>query len=61
MSSSSEETDVIDGLPFSRASGDCICSVCGKAYYEHPMYWGVLDYNQEPFLTELCSKDLVKL
>lgn len=42
-------------IDFDRASGRCICPVCGKEYYDHP---------QEPehtYLTILCNGWVVKL
>jgi len=46
---------------FSRASGGCICSVCGKTYYEHPYCKSILSFDGHPFLTEICDGTLVKL
>ena len=39
-----------------RASGDCICSECGKLYYDHP-------YFIEPYewINVICNGDFVKL
>ena len=39
-----------------RASGDCVCSICGKLYYDHP-------YFVEPYewINILCDGDMVKL
>jgi len=45
---------------FIRASGDCICEICGKEYWRHP-FSEHLSYNDEPFLNKLCDGTLVKL
>ena len=44
-----------------RASGDCICEICGKKYSEHPFDLAHLDYYDNPFLNRLCGGRLVKL
>jgi hypothetical protein len=44
-----------------RASGDCICDVCGKEYRQHPVDEEQLSYTGDPFLIVLCSGDRVKL
>lgn len=44
-----------------RASGECICEICGKTYYEHPLDETELDQNDEPFMNILCNGDRVKL
>jgi len=48
---------------FIRASGDCICEICGKKYYDHPLEKNkeYLDYEDRPFLRRLCDGTLVKL
>lgn len=38
-----------------RASGLCVCPVCGKLYYDHPYLVGF------EWLTLLCDGSLVKL
>ena len=38
---------------YSRASGDCICEVCGRIYYKHPLYC--------EWLNLLCNGTLVHL
>lgn len=43
-----------------RASGDCVCSICGLLYYQHPRC-GPPDHNGELFLNVLCTGDVVKL
>lgn len=45
---------------FRRASGACICPVCGKEYRQHPL-GGPKGWQDEQFLNELCNGDLVKL
>jgi hypothetical protein len=52
-----------DRQDFVRASGDCVCEICGKDYYHHPeadepQY---LSYDGTPFLHRLCDGTLVKL
>jgi hypothetical protein len=37
-----------------RVSGECVCSFCGKKYYDHPPVIGAL------WLTKLCDGLLVK-
>jgi hypothetical protein len=50
------QCDQIEAGDWHRASGQCVCDVCGKLYYDHP-------YFAEPyeFLTILCNGDIVKL
>lgn len=49
-------------IPFSRASGDCICNQCGKKYYDHPMDGLVCSaIDNKPFLHVLCNGERVKL
>lgn len=52
----SEQADKIHRHIWHRASGDCICSSCGRIYYKHP-------YFQEPYewITLLCDGSMVKL
>lgn len=45
---------------FRRASGSCICPVCGKEYRRHPDTED-RDFNDDPFLKRLCNGDAVKL
>ena len=49
--------------PFVRASGDCLCSDCGKKYYDHPSDKAPesLDWEGHPFLRILCDGTRVKL
>lgn len=48
-----------------RASGDAICSTCGKKYIDHPLGgepgWTGDGGEPKPFLHQLCNGDLVKL
>jgi hypothetical protein len=46
-------------LHFVRASGDCVCDVCGKSYYQHPMAGPLFEGRQ--WLHRVCNGDLVKL
>lgn len=50
-------SDLIDleGDGMYRASGDCVCSACGKLYYDHPSVEGY------EFLNRICNGDFVKL
>lgn len=48
-------------LEIFRASGDCICSICGKEYWKHKLSMEYLGYNDEPYLNRLCDGRLVKL
>lgn len=52
----SEELDKINNHDWYRASGDCICDICGKLYYDH-------SYFVEPYewLNIICNGDMVKL
>ena len=43
------------------ASGDCLCSVCGKEYREHPRDYGQVDWEGIPFLRVLCNGSRMKL
>jgi len=45
---------------FVRASGDCVCEICGRNYYKH-MFTEHRDSNDEPFLNKLCDGRIVKL
>jgi ribA/ribD-fused uncharacterized protein len=44
-----------------RASGNCICNICGKKYYDHPMSAKYKSWQNEMYLHILCNGDLVKL
>lgn len=44
---------MIDNGMYSRASGDCVCEVCGRVYYKHPLY--------VEWLNLLCDGKLVHL
>ena len=43
-----------------RASGNCICEVCGKTYYKHP-FTDHRDWNDDPYMNRLCDGRIVKL
>lgn len=43
-----------------RASGDSICSKCGRDYYSHPMA-GPPDRDGSLYLNRLCDGRMVKL
>ena len=45
---------------FTRASGDCVCEVCGKEYWRHEMATEIVG-SDGPFLNRLCNGRLVKL
>jgi hypothetical protein len=52
----------LDGSPsFSHTCGDFVCEHCGKEFRRHKDYTGVMSYDGQPFLTELCDGSLVKL
>jgi len=44
-----------------RASGDVICEVCGKKYYDHPMDMNQFSYDGHPFLHVRCDGIRLKL
>jgi len=46
-----------------RASGNCICDICSKKYYDHKDYEPskLTHWQGECWLQELCNGDLVKL
>jgi len=44
-----------------RASGECVCAVCGKLFYDHPLDWRVIEYGNRPALQVLCDGQRVKL
>lgn len=46
---------------FKRVSGDCICEICGKIYYDHEYGMEEIGYDGRPFLIVLCNGDRVKL
>lgn len=51
-----------DFLRMRRASGDCVCDTCGKAYYRHPFAREHLSgIDGAPYLHRLCDGSLVKL
>jgi len=56
-----EKANEADPDSFIRASGDCVCEVCGDQYRHHPHDMKQLGYNDEPFLRVLCNGRRVKL
>ncbi len=48
-------------IKFYRASGNCICNVCGLTYYKHPHDPDVTDWDGNPWLHVLCNGERVKL
>ena len=44
-----------------RASGSCICKLCGLAYREHPMFDEQLGMVSHPIDHRLCNGDVVHL
>jgi len=44
-----------------RTSGDCLCKICNKEYWRHPMDMFDLGYDNTPFLHVLCDGTRVKL
>ena len=44
-----------------RASGDALCGVCQKPYFEHKHDRAVLNHEGQPYIRRLCNGDLVKL
>ena len=43
-----------------RAHQDCLCTVCGKKYIDHPFSHHT-DWMGQKYLHKLCNGDLVKL
>ena len=56
-----QKTDKLPEFDFIRASGDCVCPVCGETYYKHPYNLDIVDGNGYPWLHVLCDGTLVKL
>ena len=54
------QTDGRAAKTMRRASGECVCLICGKQYRQHPPSED-RDWNGDPFLNLLCNGDLVKL
>jgi len=44
-----------------RASGDVVCEICGRKYYDHPMDEEQLSYDGRPFLHIGCDGKRLKL
>lgn len=59
--------DVVGSIPTSpsiemiRASGDVVCEICGRKYYDHPMDEEQLSYDGRPFLHIGCDGKRLKL
>lgn len=45
---------------FGRASGQCVCTLCGRQYLKHP-YSEHRSCDDQPYLHRLCNGKLVKL
>ena len=45
---------------FERASGESVCTVCGRLYREH-VFAADRDYEGRPFIRQLCDGRRVKL
>ena len=52
-----------DDINMQRVSGDIVCNVCGKMYYQHPDDWRTATMNNDyfPWLVILCDGVLGKL
>lgn len=46
-------------VDFYRASGDCVCGICGGLYYDHPNYPGAEEVC--PTLMLICRGEVVKV
>lgn len=46
---------------FFRASGDCLCEICGTEYRKHPDDMENIGYDGYPYLKKLCNGRRVKL
>ena len=51
---------------FTRVLGEMVCELCGRKYWRHPHAMEFLDWQGNPYLRVLCSRDpferkLVKL
>jgi len=58
--------EMIERGMYSRASGDCVCGVCGRIFYKHPQYYRSEDLDATThwggsWLTLLCDGTLVHL
>lgn len=53
--------DVVGDPSGERAHGECLCDVCGKEFFAHPMDWRLIGYGDVPFLNVLCDGRRVKL
>jgi hypothetical protein len=48
-------------VEYVRASGECLCDVCGLPYRQHPHDPEVIGYDDRPFLRVVCGGQRVKL
>lgn len=44
-----------------RAGGGCICSICGREYWNHPLDVNVVSWDGQLFLHILCDGNRVHL
>ena len=51
----------IDRGMYYRASGDCLCGLCGRDYWRHPECTGSQRWSDMGWLHLLCNGDLVHL
>jgi hypothetical protein len=49
-----------EALVWHYADGRCICDLCGKLYYDHPL-GGPFGWQDRQWLHRLCDGRLVKL
>ena len=52
---STKDKEALEQGNWQRASGECVCFTCGKAYWQHPMVLGAL------WLHRVCGNILVHL
>ena len=58
-----EAGELPDDINMQRVSGDIVCNVCGKMYYQHPQDWRTAHKSNDyfPWLVVLCDGVLGKL
>ena len=56
-----ESPPVVGDAAGERASGDCVCAVCGRGYFIHPFDWRGIGYGNVPFFKVLCNGERVKI
>lgn len=44
-----------------RASGECVCEICGREFWRHKHEMEEVDWNDDPYLKIICNGDRVKL